>query len=143
GVRVELTPFAGGVRLQAIVTGDASGFVETITMAARNVGGAWRRAEGDSLMLPTVAPHDIEYYAEARGPGDAVLARDGAAEAPQQVRVQAPVAQGERATPRLSTSAKAGIAIGAAALVAAAAVLIAVLLRNGDDSIRPQGPFLE
>lgn len=40
-------------------------------------------------------------------------------------------------------SAKAGIAIGAAALVAAVAVLIAVLLRNGDDSIRPQGPFLE
>lgn len=140
-VTVELEALEAGVRLHARTEGDAANIVEHVALSARRVGGEWQRGEDGNLVLPVLSGERVELYAEAIGPGNAVLASDGTANAPRTETV--PPYRSEAAPPRgLSTGAKVGIVAASAAIVAAV-VIIAILASGGSQSTRPQGPFVE
>lgn len=140
-VRIELEALEAGVRLTARTEGDAANVVERVELSARRVGGEWQRGRDGNLVLPVLSGERVELYAEAIGPGSAVLASDGTANAPRTETVP-PFRRDQPEPAGMSTGAKVGIAAGAAAIVAAV-VIVAILVAGGAEGTRPQGPFVE
>jgi hypothetical protein len=145
GLSVELEGMAGGVRLEAVTTGDRAGVVERVVIAARPAGqGEFSRGDGGTLTLPVSAGGEVELYAEAIGPGGAVLATDGTSEEPRRAAVPAPVAAGGGSAVDSGPNVPllVGVTVGAAVVVAAVIVAI-VLATSGGGGTRPQGPIVE
>jgi hypothetical protein len=96
------------------------------------------------LVLPVTSGHDIELFARAIGPGNAVIAFDGTEEAPRRARVPAPRATpGAMPPPSDDTALVVGITSGAVVLVALAAVIVILVATSGNDGTRPVGPIVE
>ncbi len=81
-VQAEAQSHAGGVRLEARVTNDTSGIVQEVRLGARAPGNAWTQRSNSVLEMPTTSDQTLEIYAEAIGPGGAVLASDGTPDDP-------------------------------------------------------------
>lgn len=138
-VRAVAHPLAAGVRVSAEVRGDRGALVRAVRVRARAPGGSFR-AGRDAVVLPTLADA-VEVVVEVVGPGGAVLASDGADDAPRRLTVARGVdsrATDQRRDPALAV----GLAAGAAVLVAAAVVLALVLAGGGRDTVLV-GPSLE
>lgn len=71
----------GVVEVRAIVTGDAEDLVRRVRIFIRTAGGPWAEG-GNSVQLPSRIGESVEWYAEALGPGGAVVANIGSATAP-------------------------------------------------------------
>lgn len=90
-LRVESHAIPDGVHLAVEVTGDAAGLVRSVRLGARSPGGEWTEREGNEIDVPAA---EVEYYAEAIGPGGAVLASDGSRDAPRTASAGGVVAGG-------------------------------------------------
>ena len=141
----EATP--GNVRIQVRIRGDVGALVESFRVRARVRGREW--VEGtNSVTLAATDEREIEYIAEAIGPRDIVLVRDGDDAAPTALRTAPPVAAepaiGIAPPPRES---RAGLWVGVTLLVvavAAGATVTAILLTNRDPSDTQVGmPMVE
>lgn len=127
----------GGVALVATVRGDATGMVTSVTVRARVGGEPWQ--EGDRRLIVDAEPGTaIEWYAVARGPGGAPVARRGSEQAPRRARVP-----GAPAPPSGSDDVWlwVGIGSGVAALAAAAVILGVVFAGGGQAATRVDGPM--
>jgi len=96
----------GGVRVHARIAGDVAALVREVRVHARVAGARWQRGHDDVLVVATPGTA-VEHYAEAIGPGGAVLASDGSEQAPSRV------APSVLESPRAATSeppARAGTA---------------------------------
>jgi len=146
---------AGGVSVRAEVVHDRASLVRRVQVSARRAGRAWTRVSDAPLVLPSVAGELVEYYAEAIGPGGAVLATAGTSGAPLHAatRARASEEQGAMSAGATSPSTSARdsdggglspwIWIGIGAAVVAAGVLVALLVTGaigGDPDTQPS-PF--
>lgn len=141
-VEVEARMAPTGVLLSTELSGDRFDVVRHVRLSARPAGGSWRTVRRSELRLSAEGP--VEYFAEAVGPGGAVIATAGEREAP--------LVFGQPATRPASTVASSGdsddglliglgIGIGVAA-AAAIAVLVAVLVAGNEDPlIQPSLPM--
>lgn len=77
-----LEPSALGVTITVRLDNDPAGLVREVRISGRAPGGDWERATGAPLFVATPSGGVVEYYAEAVGPGGAVIARSGEASAP-------------------------------------------------------------
>lgn len=71
-----------GVRLSAQVQNDTSGIVQELRLGARAPGNAWTHRSNSALEMPGAPDTTLEVYAEAVGPGGAVVATDGTPDDP-------------------------------------------------------------
>ena len=84
-VRVVVTTDAAadGVTITVRGENDWAGIIRSVRTSARTLGSeTWDVATDAPLLVPTSAGERVEYFAEAIGPGGAVLARAGSPEAP-------------------------------------------------------------
>jgi hypothetical protein len=72
----------GGVRFEARIRNDTSGIVQEVRLGARAPGNAWTQRSNAALEMPASSDSTLEIYAEAIGPGGAVLASDGTPDEP-------------------------------------------------------------
>jgi len=77
----------GGVRLEAQIENDTSGIIQEVRIGARSPGNAWTQRSNAALEMPAPSDSTIEIYAEAIGPGGAVVASDGTHDDPVSGRV--------------------------------------------------------
>ncbi len=138
--RVPLTTEATtlGVTVTARVENDSASLVREVRISGRAAGGAsWERATGAPLFVPTPEGEVVEYYAEAIGPGGAVIARTGEEDAPLRAApaaVAAAPSGGMEAWPWIV----GGVGV---AVVAAVVVTVVVLSTGGGQSGTDVAPF--
>ncbi|MEM9068670.1 MAG: hypothetical protein AAGE52_09195 [Myxococcota bacterium] len=128
------------VRVRGTVQNDSESLTDTIVVGARVPGGEWEEGEGEVVIRPgDVAT--VETYAEAFGPGGALLAADGSADDPIERTLQRETSDAEGGG--LSTGAVVGIAAGAAAV--ALIVVIGIVVAGGDsgDPLQPRAPMVQ
>ncbi|MBX7195691.1 MAG: hypothetical protein K1X94_26780 [Sandaracinaceae bacterium] len=70
-----------GVRVDALAAHDTAALVRTLRIGVRTESG-WRVSLGASVTLSLEPTRALAYYAEAVGPGGALLAQHGSAESP-------------------------------------------------------------
>ena len=81
-IAVEVEPDDDTIALSVNVTGDSAELVASVELAARTAG-EWLRTSERELAVPRDGER-VAYYAVARGPGGAELAREGSADAPSE-----------------------------------------------------------
>jgi hypothetical protein len=130
-IAVEATSTAGRYRLRAVVSNDGASIVREPRVFARPAGErSWRASEDGALAIETAAA-ELAYYAEAIGPGGAVVARQGSADAPLVLRSQARAPEVEPVVPEddgdFPVAAVAIVSAGTAVAIGVAVVLALVL----------------
>jgi len=117
-VRVVVTTDAAADGVTIFVRGenDWAGIIRSVRTSARVVGNdAWDVATDAPLLVPTSAGERVEYFAEAIGPGGAVLARAGSPEAPLGASSRgAPAAAGGEETWPIVLAVVAGVLVAGA-----------------------------
>jgi hypothetical protein len=102
GLAVEATEIRGGFRIDARVEGDVGTVIRSVAISARLPGGDWVRTEGATASIPVRGGGAVEYYAQAFGPGGAVLLEEGSEDDPRSVGTpgagEPDVARGDGAT---------------------------------------------
>jgi hypothetical protein len=133
-IAVEATSGPGRYRLRGVVSNDGAGIVREPRVLARPRGEReWRASEDGVLAIETPAD-EIAYYAEAIGPGGAIIARQGSADAPLVLRSTAPVERVEEPSPVVEeedgdfpTGVVVALSAGAAVAIGVAVVLALIL----------------
>lgn len=125
---------SGELEVRGEIRNDPGDLVHSVLVYGREAGGEWQQGEG-SLRADIAASGSTEYYAEAVGPGGAIVANDGAEGAPL-------IFDGE-------TSAEGGgvplwVWIGGAAVIVAAVIIIAAVAASGgvSDDTQPSPPMV-
>jgi hypothetical protein len=138
----------GTLTVRAHAVGDVGHLVRSVQVFAR-VGTTpeWSHADR-TLSLPVRAGDEVEYYAEAVGPGGAVVASAGSLEAPMTTTARG------AATPPIGGAAapadeESGVPVWAlvagGAGVAALAIVLAIVLFGGEsltDNTQPSAPVV-
>lgn len=143
-VQVNMDSSPAAAVFRASTTGDSQSLVSSIRIRARTPSGLWAE-DNNELVLPLTSSMDVYYYAEALGPGGAVLATRGSEDDPLVARYSP---RGEEDDDSggggLSSGAIIGIGAGVAVVVAVA-VIVAVLARGGSgpNSFQPGNPTIE
>jgi len=81
-VQVDATPVSDAVRLSARVQDDRAALVREVRLSARG-DGDWQSAVNDELVLTAGSDGRLLYWAEAVGPGGAVVASAGSRDEPR------------------------------------------------------------
>ncbi len=148
-IAVTTTPVAGGLQVRVeVVSGDRA-LVRGVRLAARPEGADWTRFDGDSLQVPATEGATVDYFAEAVGPGGAVVASAGTESEPRSVVVTSPVAEPGQGSGPLDGDGAVwlvdgdgavwlAVGVGAAVVVIAAVVIAVVLLTTGGSGDRTQ-----
>jgi hypothetical protein len=124
---VVATLTGGSVRLVPIVTGEAHGMVRRIHVYARAaVDRPFERAAGGPLSIE-VGGEEVQYYAEAEGPGNVPILRLASAEEPAVVVVSD---LSSESSPWIAFA----IALTVGAAVGAGAFALAFLIGSDDDA---------
>lgn len=144
-IQVEMESSPAAAVFTATTTGDTHSLVSSIRIRARTPNGLWAQ-DTNELVLPLTSSLDLYYFAEALGPGGAVVATLGSEEEPLVARY-APRGDDDDdggGGGGISSGAIIGIGVGVAAVVAIA-VLVAVLTRGGDgpNTFQPGEPMVE
>ncbi len=86
-VRLELAAERNGdiVRVRVTVADDVAALTQAFRLYARPEGGSWRETEQATLEIDVRPSQAAEYYAEAIGPGGAVIATSGSRDAPSRL----------------------------------------------------------
>ena len=134
-LRLEIEPSPAGTRVHARVEGDRAGLVRRVVLAARHGDGAWQQTDANTLVVP-ITEGVVEAWAEARGPGSAVLAAIGSAASPTLLRV------GGEDTGGSATGLWIGLGAGAATVIGVVVVAL-VLSAPTDETTRVLGPTIE
>ena len=137
-LEVDVRPIPGGLAVEAAAHNDVEGLVRHVRVYARPEDGRWQSAEDQRLTVLASPGSRVIWYAQAIGPGGAVLASRGTETAPETAVVPkagradvpslpadgAPVPAEEDGPPWL------WIGVGAGAAAVAAGVLAFFLLRD-------------
>jgi hypothetical protein len=131
-----IRPSSSGIRIVASVDGEPASLVQRIDVYARSGDGAWRRG---TTSVSVEGSQLVRYYAEAIGPGGAVLASDGTRAEP--LRFGEPVDTGDAAgSPNWLA---VGLGTAGAVILAGVAVSIAVVATGGEgDRTQPTAPMV-
>jgi hypothetical protein len=136
----------GGLVVEAVLSGDPTGLVRTVRLAGRRSGAEWVRGEGESLVVPLSAGSDVEYYAEAIGPGGAVLVAEGSELQPRRASFGGG-AGGEGGGPPPGGGDDDSVvlwvvvgAVGVALLVGA--IILFATVGGGSDATQPDPPVI-
>lgn len=126
------TPSPAGATVEARVVRDPENVLRALRVHARVDGGAWQSGN-ESLQVAAAPGARIEWYAEAVGPGGALLSTIGSAGAPRTLTLPA------AAAPARDDGAGGAvpwtwIAVGGGALVIAGVVVAVVLASGGGDT---------
>ena len=132
GIATTTSVAPAGVTVDAHTSNDWAGVVRDVRVAARVRGeSSWQRARNAPLLVRATSPADVEYYAEAIGPGGVLLAGSGSEHDPLHV-----AGAGDGATPPVAAGGASPwpwiLAGVGAALVVGAIVLVVVLAPAGD-----------
>ncbi|MFO0683173.1 MAG: hypothetical protein U0234_14040 [Sandaracinus sp.] len=134
-----IEPSALGVTITVRLDNDPAGLVREVRISGRAPGGDWERATGAPLFVATPSGGVVEYYAEAVGPGGAVIARSGEASAPLRAAPTAPIAAGgggDEVWPWIVGGA------GAAVVVAVVVTVVVLTTSGGGASGTDVSPFV-
>jgi hypothetical protein len=136
----------GAVTVRGVTSGGPSGFIRRVHVGARLTGRDYAFGDG-RVQLVTTDGSNVEYFAEAIGPGGAVVATVGSAEAPlasarpasapHDVPTDDPVLTTDPAEPERGggLSVAAWLLIGAGiAVVVVTAVITGIVVANGQGS---------
>ncbi len=133
--RVEAMP--GGARVVTELAGDRGGLVREVRIGGRPLGSEdWTTGTGEELSVVASAGATLTYYAEAVGPGGAVISRAGSPESPLSTSISE---VGEDGAILAADDGGSGllvpilIGVGAAAVIAAV-IIIAVAASSGGQS---------
>lgn len=133
-VNVAVQASAEEVAFRASTSGDIGALVERIILRTRVRGGEWLEASSNAAAHPR---GEVEYIAQAIGPGGAILAETGTEAAPIQY---SPESTDVRVAPA-SRPRTRNILIGvAAAVVVIGATLAIILVSRADDNASFSGP---
>lgn len=143
-IRAEVTPLSlvaredteGDPVLRAEPAGDAQQLVRTIRVWAI-LGDTWRETEGELRLDADALRGAVRWYAEALGPGGAVLARRGSREEPM-VYLPPGVAGGDDPAPWIGL----GIGVGVA-LIVLAVVIGVVVVEDGQRTTAVELPMID
>ncbi|MDQ3035559.1 MAG: hypothetical protein M3Y87_24345 [Myxococcota bacterium] len=130
---------AAGITIAVRVENDWADVVREVRTSGRVQGATdWQQVRDASLLVTTAAGDVVEYYAEAIGPGGAVLARSGSDDDPLRVAgSDAPVQAGGEA------EVWPWIVGGALVALAAGAIVTAVVLTSDSGTVSTQvEPFV-
>jgi hypothetical protein len=130
-VEIHGEPAAAGVTLGATVDNDPAGLVRRIRLFGRRDGALWQERDDALVLAAEGAP--VEAYAEAVGPGGAVLARHGSREEPIEIDAGGAVSDGRR-------SPWPWVGLGAGLAAATVAVVLIVVLGGGGNATQPGFP---
>lgn len=133
-VRVDVDHEPGSVRIRARVRGDVEGLVRATTIHGRAPGGEWLSSDSGELTVPSAG--GVEYYVEAVGPGQAVIAGEGTRDDPTYAEPETSVRADEPDLLDIEDddddddggSAVPWIIVGTVVVLAAAATVVTVLL---------------
>lgn len=117
-----------GVTVTVRLENDPLSLVREVRISGRTTGGAWERATDAPLFVPTPAREIVEYYAEAIGPGGAVIASSGRAGEPLRA---APVVVAETGGGGLEAWP---FIVAGAGVVVAVVVIVTVVVVTGEGS---------
>lgn len=144
-VKVEATEARGGVRIRAQVTDDLAALVTAVRFGVRTAGGVWQRSDGAALEVMGEPDSELEFYAEAIGPGGAVLASEGTSTAPRRSTIEVllappvvgpgPVDGGGGGVPAWP------FLVGGGVLVAAALTVVILFATGSSDSTQLSFPM--
>lgn len=89
-VRLEVAAdrMGGMVRLRVSVTDDVAALTQAFRLYGRPAGGAWRDTDASTLEVSARPSQAVEYYAEAIGPGGAVIASHGTRGEPNRLEAE-------------------------------------------------------
>ncbi|MDH5675589.1 MAG: hypothetical protein OEZ06_25930 [Myxococcales bacterium] len=135
----------GMLRLRLDVSGLRPDIVKHLELAARIAGTPdFSLADARELELAVAPGQVVEYYAIARGPGDSELATLGSPEAPEQTRVNAPLAAttAQGARPRDEESNDTWLWVTAGVVFAVAGATAAALLLREDARTQLSPPMV-
>lgn len=121
-----------GITIGVRVENDWADVVREVRTVGRVQGGTdWLQARDAPLLVTTTAGDVVEYYAEAIGPGGAVLARSGSESEP--LRAAGPGAGGGG-----EAEVWPWIVVGVGVALAAGAIVTAVVLTSGSGTVSTQ-----
>lgn len=147
-VTAEVGAETGAVTVSATASDDPASLVREVRVFGRVGGGEWLSGVG-SVVVPVASATTVEYYAQAVGPGGAVLATDGTEGSPRTHAYRdAPADGGDREPPLEdgSDGPDEGVlwAIGGIALAVGIAVVVTVLVLTSasNDATQPGSPMV-
>lgn len=145
-VKVDATEARGGVRIRAQVTDDLAALVTAVRFGVRTAGGVWQRSDGAALEVMGDPDSEVEFYAEAVGPGGAVLASEGTSGAPRRSTIAGLLAPAETGPGPIVGGGGGGIPawpflVGGAVLVAVAVTLVVIFATGGNDGTQLSFPM--
>jgi len=153
-LQVDVAPTDAGIHIAARVVHDEAALTRSVSLYTRMTGTDWEAAERAEVDVPA-GDEAVEYYAEALGPGGAVLVSEGFAADPRRtsradlqealrtetrVRTMRMAAGGASETDDDEGGGGAGWWIAGGVVLVAAAVAVVVLLSAGgevDTSVMP------
>jgi hypothetical protein len=151
-VRIDATTQPGGVRLEARVSNDTAAIVQEVRLGARAPGNAWTLRSNAALEMPAPSDSTLEIFAEAIGPGGAIVASDGTSAEPVTSIVRdLPTRHQttEREGPEIVTPPPSdeGVPVwpfilGAGVLAAAGAAVLIILLTSGNENTDLRPPMV-
>ena len=124
-LNLEVSRLRDRVTIRGSVTGDEAKLVRRVRLVAKQ-DGKWRRSLTGVLTVDLSESQRLDFYAEALGPGDAIVASEGNQESPLFRLFHSD----EKESGGDDTALWVGIVSGATAL-AVAAVITAVLVTDG------------
>lgn len=136
----------GRARAHVAVENDGAGLVLLVRIHARRPSEPWSIEEGTEVEITHGATERVELWAEAIGPGGAVVARLGTALAPlahpDQVgpSARAVLAAPDQAAP--TTPLWIAVGVGAAVLVVVAIIVGVVVGTNESQGVAPMAPVV-
>lgn len=162
-VRLDVTAERRGgvVHVRVAVTDDVAALTQGFRLHARAERGEWRDTDASSLEVDVRPSQAAEYWAEAVGPGGAVIATHGSRSAPSRLEPEAgaiavdvepdPVATAPGTTAPVDGGTQPGgeeipawpFIVGGVALAVGAAILIGVLVTQPTDETQLARPTVE
>jgi hypothetical protein len=146
-VVVEPVSAGGGIRLDARVENDRAELVRSVLIYVLDDAGRWRSVAPGTIVEASARA----YYAEATGPGEAVVASRGSAEAPVSLERGSGSGGGEAWPDPFRDGEPNGgggddgpwlwVGVGAG-LAVVLGVVIAVILLSGPDGTQPEPPVV-
>lgn len=136
---------ADGASVGVEVGRDPASLTRTVRIHVRPDGGAWRIEEGTSVQLDGAVGR-LEWWAEAIGPGGAVIATAGSAGDPRTASAalagRTPLAIAPASDEDGGGGAELWIALGAGAVVAGVVVIVLLASAGGSEGTAVDGPFV-
>lgn len=145
GLRVAREERDGMLHFEAVVEDDTASLVRALRIEARSGTGAWIRGQNGAVEVPRTDAR-VDYFAEALGPGGAVLASDGSRTQPLSYIPEAAPLLPPSGDPRDDDEGGGGfpwlwVGVGAGA-VAVTVLVVALAASSGEEMWQVGAPVI-